>query len=270
MEGNIFKTVKIAKKLHLPKTYPTYPKLIKSGKLTKYIQFYDYLYLFTQNSPEPLDGCEAASKPLDKNIYPKYTMDSAKYIYQDACYYVVRNVNYEPKVKKFNTTKYSSPEDALEAARSWRDEQEKQIAERNASQLTIFKETKAAKEKAEQKLWEAEKDKREQMEREENERNAKQYFAELASRKKELTPLHKWQIANPERSQTKAATEGIADYLIANSMLPYDKRTITEEIIEKQVQTYEQIFSTRGDRLFMGKDQLMHLLFPKSSIIVRN
>jgi hypothetical protein len=197
-------------------------------------------------------------------------MSSEKYIYLDGVCYIVRNANYEQKTKKFNINKYASTEEALSAAVEWRDEQEKQIAERNASQLTIYKETKAAKEKAEQKLWEAEKDKREQMEREENALKAKQYFAELASRKQELTPLQKWQIANPERSQTKAATEGIADYLIANSMLPHDKRTITEEIIEKQVQTYEQIFSTRGDRLFMGKDKLIQLLFPKSSIIVRN
>jgi len=194
-------------------------------------------------------------------------MDSAKYIYQDGCYYVVRNANYEPKVKKFNTNKYASAEDALEAARSWRDEQENQIAERNASQLVVFKETKAAKEKAEQKLWEAEKEIREQQEREENARKAKQYFAELASRKQELTPLEKWKVANPERSQTRAAIEGISDYLIANSMLPYDKRTITEEIIERQVQTYELMAESRGDRLFMSKEQLKHLLFPNSSII---
>lgn len=194
-------------------------------------------------------------------------MSSEKYIYLDGVCYIVRNANYEQKTKKFNVNKFASAEDALEAAKSWRDEQENQIAERNASQLTIYKETKAAKEKAEQKLWEAEKDMREQQEREENAVKTKQYFAELASKKQQLTSLEKWKIANPERSQTKAAMEGIADYLIANSMLPHDKRSITEEVIEKQVQTYELMAESRGDRLFMSKEKLRQLLFPTSSII---
>lgn len=194
-------------------------------------------------------------------------MSSEKYIYLDGVCYIVRNANYEQKTKKFNINKYASTEEALSAAVEWRDEQENKIAERNASQLVVFKETKAAKEKAEQKLWEAEKEIREQQVREENARKAKQYFAELASRKQELTPLEKWKVANPERSQTRAAIEGIADYLIANSMLPYDKRTITEEIIERQVQTYELMAESRGDRLFMSKEQLRQLLFPTNSIV---
>lgn len=196
-------------------------------------------------------------------------MDS-KYIYVDGNSYIVRNTEFLQKTKKFNFAKYASKEEAFVDAKKWRDEQEKRLQEIVASQLTIYKETKAAKEKAEQRVWELEKEKREKEEREIAEKQAKQYFDDLSKTKQELTPIQKWKLANIERSQTEPAIQGIADLLIVNSMLPYDKRTLDQDIIEKQVQRYEEQFATKNERLFWTREQWHQSLFSSTKIIAVN
>jgi hypothetical protein len=192
-------------------------------------------------------------------------MDS-KYIYPDGNSYIVRNTEYEQKTKKFNFGKYASKEVAFVEARKWRDEQELRLQEIQASQLVIYRQTKLAKEKAEQRLWELDKEKREADEAERCKQQTKEYFAQLLDKKKELTVFEKWELANPHRLTPKVK-ESLCDMRIINSMCSYDKRNTTMEEIDKYIAFVEELEETKIDRENMTKQELIQWLFPSQAIV---